>query len=107
MLTFVVAVVLFCIHNSYEESRLFQLYSPEITFQEPNFSEGLKFKVVGSVENVLLNCGEWCKQYLTEDSYKYNVTATGTPANEVRASGVISLLEHIVFLESFQIQHKF
>ena len=94
------------IHNSYEESRLFQLYSPEITFQEPNFSEGLKFKVVGSVENVLLNCGEWCKQYLTEDSYKYNVTATGTPANEVRASGVISLFATAKSLTEAAIQGK-
>jgi hypothetical protein len=93
------------IHNSYEETRLFQLYSPDITFNEPNLSENLKYKFVASVENVLLNCGEWCKQYLTEDSYKYGITS-GIIANEVRASGVISLFATAKSLGESAIQGK-
>lgn len=93
------------IHNSYEETRLFQLYSPDITFNEPNLSENLKYRFVAAVENVLLNCGEWCKQYLTEDSYKYGITS-GIIANEVRASGVISLFATAKSLGDSAIQGK-
>ena len=78
------------VQNSYEETRMFQMYSPDITFTDPKFSESLKFKIVANVENVIGDCGEWCKQYFTEDSYKYGVT-TGILSNEVRANGVISL----------------
>lgn len=93
------------VQNSYEETRMFHMYSPDITFTDPKFSESLKFKVVANVENTISNCGEWCKQYFTEDSYKYGVT-TGILSNEVRADGVISLFGTAKTLGSSVIEGK-
>lgn len=77
-------------HNTYEESRLFQLYSPEITFLNTAFSENLQYRPVGKLENTLANCGVWCKQTSTESSYEQEVVE-GELQNEVRATNTISL----------------
>lgn len=77
-------------HNTYEETRLFQLYSPEITFLNTAFSENLQYRPVGKLENTLSNSGVWCKQVSTESSYQDEV-AEGELQNEIRATNTISL----------------
>jgi len=77
-------------HNTYEETRMFQLYSPEVTFLSTAFSENLQYRPVGKLENTLSNSGVWCKQISTESSYKDEVTE-GELQNEIRATNTISL----------------
>ena len=78
------------LQNTYVESRLFQMYSPEVTFLSPSLSESLKYKVVSKLENTIANTGVWCKQYTTEDSYE-NESISGELSNEVRSDGCVSL----------------
>jgi len=78
------------LQNTYVESRLFQMYSPEVTFLSPALSESLKYKVVAKLENTIGNTGVWCKQYTTEDSYE-NESVSGELSNEVRSDGYVSL----------------
>jgi len=78
------------LQNTYVESRLFQMYSPEVTFMSPALSESLKYKVVAKLENAITNTGVWCKQYTTEDSYE-NESISGELSNEVRSDGYVSL----------------
>jgi len=78
------------LQNTYVESRLFQMYSPEVTFLSPALSESLKYKVVAKLENAITNTGVWCKQYTTEDSYE-NESVSGELSNEVRSDGYVSL----------------
>lgn len=80
------------LQNTYVESRLFQLYSPEITFLSPSLSESLKYSVVAKLDNTITNTGVWCKQYATEDSYEYEAIA-GELSNEVRSEGYVSLFQ--------------
>ena len=80
------------LQNSYVESRLWQLYSPEITFLNPMFGSELKYKVVAKVENTISNCGVWCKQSSTETAVVNDIPyVTGDMLNDIRSSGVISL----------------
>jgi hypothetical protein len=67
-------------HDSYEFTKMFQLYSPEITFLNPIFGNGLKYSVVGklnngsplkdSLDNIigLNDCAVWGKQIATADA---------------------------------------
>ena len=75
-------------HNSYEDTKLFQMYSPEITFLNQSFGDFLTYKVVAAVTNSLSNCGEWCKQIATENKDDILV---GDTLNNLRVNGVISL----------------
>ncbi len=76
--------------NSYLDTRLVQFYSPEVTFSSMQLGENLKYRLIGGLKNVLSNCGEWCKQASTENSYKSSYTE-GQLINDLRINGVISL----------------
>jgi len=74
--------------NSYEDTRLFQFYSPEVMFLNQSFGDNLRFKTIASVNNGLGACGEWCKQISTENK---DSVLIGDLLNDVREDGVISL----------------
>jgi len=77
-------------HNSYVESRLFQMYSPEVTFLNPILGENLTYKPVAKLQNTLANSAEWCKQISTESSYDEGVNENELQ-NDMRQLGSISL----------------
>lgn len=76
--------------SSFLDTRLVQFYSPDVTFLSPQFGENLKYRVVCGVKNVLSNCGEWCKQNSTENSFKYDFVENEL-INDLRSNSVISL----------------
>jgi len=67
---------------SFQETRLMQLYSPEVIFGSISLQEGLKLKFVDKIENTIYNSAEWAK--------KINVT-TLTTYLELQKSGRLSL----------------
>lgn len=70
------------VQNSFQETRLYQLFSPDLIFNTINPIESLKYKIVGSVSNTIQNCAEWGKQLKT---------STGIVYNELKRFGVASL----------------
>jgi hypothetical protein len=67
---------------SFEETRLFQLYAPEVIFNNINLSENLKLRFNHTVLNPIASCSEWAKQYNTDNTLL---------AAELKRSGRLSL----------------
>lgn len=74
-------------HLSFEETRLMQLYSPEITFTDVNLSEGLKLNFSHAGLNSIANSAIWAKQYNTDTSFTENELKRYTALSLYRESG--------------------
>jgi len=66
-------------HISFQETRLFQLYSPEITFSNIKVSENIELKYSHAVTNTIFDCAEWGKEIVTAT----NQTRTDIKDNDV------------------------
>lgn len=54
-------------HNTYQETRLGLLYSPEILFLNPQFGNNLKIRATKKIVNKLEDCSTWAKQISTSN----------------------------------------
>jgi hypothetical protein len=52
--------------NSFQETRLFQMYSPDFIFGNISPTDSMKYKVIGSCVNTISNCATWANQYLAD-----------------------------------------
>lgn len=69
-------------HNSYEETRIFQFYSPELIFNTIVPSSNLSYSIVGGVKNTIRDCAEWAKQINVDTQFI---------DNELKRNDVLSL----------------
>lgn len=67
---------------TFEETRLFQLFSPDIIFSDVNISENLKLRLNHNALNPIANCSEWAKQYNTDNNLL---------ASEIKRNSTLSL----------------
>jgi len=93
--------------DTYEFTKMFQFYSPEITFLGPIFGNNLKYTVVGKLDNAapilntsgniigLEDCSVWGKQISTADDH-YSVYDITVPTEPDLSGGIFSDIKNSI-----------